>query len=294
MTSNSPDSSSPFALLESDSSHGSHLFEAYRYDSSSDEHWSEVVSGCLRCWKITAQAFYERIPETGFQKLGLIGILNAHGTAQLPPTPAEDANVTKVPAITDLTEVLALRLLQWKRSSIVLPYPRVLHKEVFTLQHHGVDALGYEPTTNGYVLYVIEIMASADLDHPPTTVSNHLRQLLDSTLNVEQSPRLLRDLQTVHDESADSHKDILNGFITVVLEGSFSDSGSVVAMPLLVRRFREHGAADWTPFINKTCTFEQAIIPSKVLFLSVECHASFSGLLNLVKQTVNSPGQARR
>jgi len=276
----------PFTLLEASNHHNPHLFEAYRYDRHCSQCWTEIVEGCLTCWRITAQAFYERIPETGFQKLGIGSILNPYGVAQLPSTPLENANVTKKPAITDLTEVLALRLLHWKKSSMTVPYPRVLHKEVFQLQHHGIDALGYELTTNGHLLYVIEVMASVDLDHPPTTVKDHYGQILDETLNVDRSPRLLRDLQTAHDESDDTHKDVLNGFITAVIDGTISNGVSVVATPLLVRRFNEHNANDWAPFVNNSQSFEDAAIPSYVFFLTVECHESFSGMLELVKQTV--------
>jgi len=289
MVNNSTVEDAPFILLDADNNHNPHLFEAYRYDRNCSQHWTEIVRGCLICWRITAQAFYERIPETGFQKLGLGGILNPHGTAQLPPTPPEDTNITRNTAVTDLTEILALRLLQWKKGSVAIPYPRVLHKEVSQLQHHGIDAIGYELTTSGHLLYVIEVMASVDLNHPPTTVRDHLSQILDETLNVNRSPRLLRDLQIAHDESDDSHKDVLNGFITAVIDGTISNGISVVAAPLLVRRFNEHDANDWLPFVNHSQSFEHAIIPSHILFLTVECHDSFSGMLDLVKQTATQP-----
>jgi hypothetical protein len=160
-----------------------------------------------------------------------------------------------------------------------------LHKESFPLQHHGIDALGYESTPEGYSLYVVEIMASVEHNHPPTTVKDHLTQILDSTLNVPRSPRLLQDLQTVHDEANDQHKDVLNGFITIVMDGTISSENSVVAVPLLVKRFNEHDPKDWNPFAGKTQAFEQAAIPSRILFLTLECHDSFSGMLDLIKQT---------
>jgi len=278
----------PFSKIEENSSHNPHLFEAYRYDRNNSQCWLEIVTGCLECWRITAQAFYERIPDTGFQKLNLGPILNLYGTEQLPPTPPENSNVTKNPAITDLTEIIALRMLRWRHGQIVLPYPRVLHKESFRLQHHGIDALGYESTSEGFILYIIEIMASVDSDHPPTTVRDHLTQLLDNTLNINRSPRLLQDLQTVHGESEDAHKDILNGFITAVIEGTISGSNSVIATPLLVRRFNEFHIDDWKPFMDSSHSFGTAAIPSQICFLTVECHDSFSGMLDLVKQTMAS------
>ena len=147
--------------------------------------------------------------------------------------------------------MLALRFLRWKNGHIVLPYPRVLHKEVFPLQHHGIDALGYESTINGYFLYIIEVMASIDQNHPPTTVKDHLSQILDETLNIPASPRLLKDLQTVHDEATEQHKDILNGFITADMDCTISNGNSVIATPLLVKRFNEYDTKDWAPFLDK-------------------------------------------
>ncbi len=277
-----------FSLVEEDIAFLPHIFEAYRYDLSNRECWLSIVQQCLRCWRIVAETFYEHIPDTGFQRLGLDQILNQYGTDQLPATPTEDSNVTRHPAITDLSEIIALKLLQTKNDNIVLPFPRVLHKETFTLQHHGIDALGYEVKANGYILYVIEIMASIDGNHPPTVVGEHLTQLLDRTLNVNKAPRLLKDLRTVHDESEATHKDILNGFITVIIEENITDDSSVVATPLLVRRFNEFNPSDWMPFKDKTSEFENAIIPSQICFLAVECHDSFSGMLDLVKQTATT------
>lgn len=57
----------PFTFLNAITSHNPHLFEAYRYDRSNLNTWAEIVSDCLACWRLTAQTFYEQIPETGFQ-----------------------------------------------------------------------------------------------------------------------------------------------------------------------------------------------------------------------------------
>lgn len=71
--------------------------------------------------------------------------------------------------------------------------------------------------------------------------------------------------------------------IIATYEGSFSSSDSVVAAPVLIRRFDEFHKNDWKPFIQKTRSFEMAKIPSNLLFIAVECHESFSGLLDLIK-----------
>ena len=279
----------PFELITENSSRDPHRFKAYRYDRTHGDCWREVVEGCLESWRIKAEAFYERLPETGFKPIGLNRILSNYGRTQLPPTPLEDHTVTKEPAITDMTEVLALKVLEWKEQELVLPYPRVLHKESFKLQHHGIDALGYREDPEGYyTLYVIEIMASVENNHPPVTVKRHLNQILPETLNAPDPERLLQDLQTVHDESSDEHRSILNGFIIATLDGALSSTDSVMATPILIRRHGEFHENDWTPFLKGTALFEQAQIPSTVYFVAVECHDSFSGMLDLIKQTASA------
>lgn len=282
----------PFKTIAENRSRVPHRFKAYRYDRTHGDCWREVVQGCLESWRIKADAFYERISETGFKPIGLDRMLNNYGRTQLPPTPLEDHTVTKEPAITDMTEVLALRVLKWKEQELVLPYPRVLHKESFQLQHHGIDALGYSEDSEGYTLYVIEVMASVENNHPPATVKQHLNQILPETLDAPVPERLLRDLQTVHDESSDEHKNILNGFMIATLDGTLSSTGSVMATPVLIRRHGEFHEDDWAPFLKGTVSFEQARIPSTVCFVSVECHDSFSGMLDLIKQTASVYNEA--
>jgi len=251
-----------------------------------------VVAGCLDSWRIKAEAFYEQIPLTGFKQIGLDRILNNYGQRQLPATPLEDHKVTREPAITDMTEVLALRVLEWTEKELVLPCPRVLHKESFQLQHHGIDSLGYRKDSEGYTLYVIEVMASAENNHPPATVKQHLNQILPETLDAPNPERLLRDLQTIHDESSDEHRNVLNGFIIATIDGKLSSTDSVMATPVLVRRYGEFHEKDWGPFFKNTVAFEQARIPSTVCFVAVECHDSFSGMLDLIKQTASAHNEA--
>lgn len=273
----------PFIKFFEDTAFSPHSFKAYRYQKEDRKCWQAVVKGCLESWRIKAEAFYENVSETGFKKIGMDNILNLHGQKRLPFTPPEDSRVTKKSAITDMTEVLALQALKWKEKDLIFPYPRVLHKEAYRLQHHGIDAIGYKKNADEYTLYVIEVMASVEDRHPPATVKDHLIQILPDTLDAAEPERLLMDLQTLHDESSDEHKDILNGFIIATYEGSFSSSDSVVAAPVLIRRFDEFHKNDWKPFIQKTRSFEMAKIPSNLLFIAVECHESFSGLLDLIK-----------
>ena len=282
-------SPNPFEMIAENVAQVPHRFKAYRYDRTHGDCWREVVEGCLESWRIKADAFYKRVSETGFKQIGLDRILNVHGRTQLPSTPPEDHTVTKKPAITDMTEVLALKVLRWKEQEIVLPYPRALHKESFKLQHHGIDALGYREDPEGYyTLYVIEVMASVENNHPPTTVKRHLNQILPETLNAPDSERLLQDLQTVHDESSDEHRSVLNGFIIATLDGALSSTDSVMATPVLIRRYGEFHENDWAPFLESTELFEQAQIPSTLYFVAVECHDSFSGMLDLIKQTASA------
>jgi hypothetical protein len=142
-------------------------------------------------------------------------------------------------------------------------------------------------------LYVIEVMASAENRHPPTTVRDHLTQILPDTLDAVKPDRLLTDLMTLHDESSDEHKDVINGFIIATYEESFSSSDSVIAAPVLIRRFDEFHKNDWKPFIQKTGSFERAKIPSRLLFIALECHESFSGLLDLIKKSASGPNNSK-
>ena len=278
----------PFNLIKENTSYPPHRFRAYRYDRSNGDCWRAVVDGFLKARKLAAPAFYGNITDTGFRKIELDKYLNAFGKDRLPPTPPEDSNITKDPAITDMTEVLSLEALKWSESGLVLPYPRVLHKESYTLQHHGIDSLGYTEQNGEYTLYIIEVMASVDSNHPPQTVKDHLKQLLPDTINAPSLDRLLKDLQTVHDESKDDKdRNVLNGFIVAALNGSLSRNQAVIASPVLIRRFNEFDKNDWKPFIDGKSEFEQATISSTVLFIAVECHKTFSGLLDLIKQTAS-------
>jgi len=55
----------------------------------------------------------------------------------------------------------------------------------------------------------------------------------------------------------------------------------------IIRRFDEFRLEDWKPFIEETESFETARIPSNLLYIALECHKSFSGLLDLIKETAS-------
>jgi len=276
----------PFVQIVDDPSLTPHVFRAFKYVQADDPCWHSIVKGCLTAWRITADVFYDKLPTTGFQKCGLDKILNQYGQARLPSTPPEDANVTRCPCITDLTEVIAVEAIPNCLRPVKFPWLRVLHKERVPLQHHGIDMLGYILDTGGYILCVVEVMASVESAHPPSTVSQHKDQLLNDTLNQPGAMRLLEDLQTVHDEAAnDADKGILNGFVVALVTGKLVADRSVIALPVLVRRNSEFSTSDWNPFLANTAAFEQAKIPSTVHFLALEVHDAFAGLIDLVKKT---------
>ena len=278
----------PFNLIKENTSYPPHRFRAYRYDRSNGDCWRAVVDGFLEARKLTASAFYGNVTDTGFRKFELDKHLNVFGRDLLPATPPEDSNITRNPSITDMTEVLSLEVLKWSEAGFELPYPRVLHKESYPLQHHGIDSLGYTEQNGEYTLYIIEVMASVDSAHPPRTVKDHLKQILPDTINAPSLERLLKDLQTVHDEAKDDKdRTVLNGFIVAALNGSLSKNQAAIASPVLIRRINEFHENDWKPFIDSKSEFESATLPSTVLFIAVECHKTFSGLLDLIKQAAS-------
>jgi len=264
---------------------GDHSLGAYQRSAESTEHIQRVAARCLDAWRLKADAFLERLPSTGFETTPALIALSERGLGRLPATPAEDSNVTRAPAITAVTEAVTLDLLSSLRPAIVFPCPRVLHPEMPHLQHHGIDILAYECDPNGrHTLFAVEVMASVDQRHPPSTVGDHLTQLLDNTLNETSADRLVRDLSTVHDEAqTDEDRAVLNGFIVAAVDGSLSDTQSVVAMPVLLRRYGEFDNGDWKPFRDNTEGFEAARIPALIDGIALECGATFSGLLDEIK-----------
>lgn len=261
-----------------------HKFRAFSHCSDHSVTWPELVEECLTAWRLKADAFRD-ISATGFTGSGIATALNELGNLLLPMTPPEDELITRNPYITDLTEILATRMLRAKRPGIRLPHPRVLHKEARGQQHKGIDLIGFEKDDGRYVLLVIEVMSSVDDDHPPTTVSEHYNQIID-TLNESPPLRLLGDLAYVHDEcTAESDKSVINGLIAALFNGSRRNLGDTVAIPVLVRPKGLWDTEDWKPFLQKAVLMEGAQIPGVVWFAGIECDCNFSGLLDHVKAT---------
>ena len=279
-----------FVQFHADNALSPHRFEAYRLDVSDGPTWSKIVDCCRAAWRLQADAVSASIRDTGFASSD--ASRNLDGRRMLPTTPREDSDVTRNSAITDLTESVALVFVADRESGLVLPYPRTLHKDLPHLQHHGIDAIGYRVENGGYVLYVIEIMASVEADHPPRTVRDHHSQIYGETLNAVDQRRLLQDLRVVHDEAADQHKSILNGFIAALLEGALGRNQGVVACPMLFRRQGEFDRQDWLPFWESAGLYPTARIPSVVAFFGIEIQNSFTGLLDLVKQTIGAGGMS--
>jgi hypothetical protein len=122
-----------------------------------------------------------------------------------------------------------------------------LHKGSINSQHRGIDLLAYLEDEGNFSLYVIEVMASVENNHPPQTVRDHYNQLFSDTLNQDDFSRLLKELQTIHGEAADDHdKDVLNGFIAVLLAGKLNNNQDVVAVPGMRQR-------DGSPLSQKYC-----------------------------------------
>ena len=279
--------STEFSLLYNDLSKIPHEFHAFKYNSCNNTSWNELVKNCLTAWRLHAQIFRE-LPNTGFNNNRINMYLNSLGREQLPNTPLENEDITKDPHITDITELIALRLLKNQRPHAVFPYPRVLHKEVPDLQHHGIDLIGFEETENGYNLLIVEVMASVSKAQPPSTVNQHFNQLLD-TLSPDFPKRLVDDLIFIHDESLDTEtKDILNGFLTAIIEGKLNKKEGQIALAVLVRPCSLCSQNDWEPFIKNTHKFENTKIPAVVWFGLIECDCKFSDIMNKIKSTVTS------
>jgi hypothetical protein len=265
-----------------------HQFRAYGHDLSVESAARELVDHCLAAWRLTARAFRDT-QDAGFDGSAMEARLNALGVTLLPPTPADDADITKNPYVTDITELLALRVLDQEMPELRIPFPRVLHKEATGLQHHGVDLLGFVVDDGTRALAAIEVMASVQDAHPPQTVRDHLKQLLEETLSERPPSRLIKDIAYVHDECDDAHdKDVLNAFIVAISEDSLERP--VLAVAILVRPPDAFSEDDWGPFRDALDDFGSAPIPGQVVFLAIECSESFAALMDRVKDAAEGPG----
>jgi hypothetical protein len=252
-----------------------HRFESYRFEISHLECCNQIRDACTVAWHLTAPVYLTRVPETGFQGSALGPALTPFGVSNIPVLAHPD-DITHDPVFTDLTEILALEVFHETEPGVIVPVPRVFRKESKNLQHHGIDLLGYACSVDGdYTLFVIEVMASDSSDHPPSTVRDHRRQLLDQTLNEPTLDRLRIDLGYVHAAAEDRHKPVLNGFIAALVRDRSSFTGSVVAGAVLVRPAGLLGPADSKPFHESIKAFESAIVPSRILFKGVDCGLGF-------------------
>lgn len=278
---------SEFSIIEEEMTKYPHKFIAFKHNSAHDESWKKTVERCLSSWRLNAKV-YRTVSETGFSTENFdqcIPILNDLGTKRLPSTPKEDKDITKNPFITDITEILTMKLIEHQHEGIVFPYPRVLHKELTGNQHKGIDLLGYIQTPNGHTLLIAEVMASVDQKYPATTVREHLTQLLDDTLNKGKPERLVKELEYVHDESDEVHKDVLNNFLIALFTNDIKNKEDILAVPVLVRPISKWHRDDWEPFLKVTDKFETAAIPSTLNYYAIECDCTFSELLDRVKGT---------
>ncbi len=277
-----------FTLIHKATGTEPHLFRAFQYDHTNEETWPLIVDDFLRSQRLNAQAF-QQVSEAGFNGESTQRRLNEYGLTSLPRLPNDPKEISRAPVITDLTELMALHSLRDQSPTLKFPYPRVLHKETFRNQHHGIDMLAYREQQGEFSLYIVEVMASTENAHPPKTVREHYKQLLPETLNQEGASRLLDDLRTIHAEAREEYdKDVLNGFITVVITGQLESQQAVVATPVLIRPAGLFDEQDWRPFVDEKHNFENARIPSNVWFTSVELLISFQDIYNYLLSTLGS------
>lgn len=277
-----------FSLIEKDETKSPHKFIAFKYHTDDEDSFKLTAEACLKAWRITAEVYKNSINETGFKSehiSSIITSLNALGSSRLPETPLENNNITKSPYITDITEIISMNLISSQLNDIIIPYPRVLHKEAKGNQHKGIDLIGYIETENGHILLIIEVMASVENNYPAATVKDHLKQLMDSTLK-DNNDRLIKELEYIHDEADNIYKDIINGFLVAIYGNELNNKNDVLAVPVMVRPTNKWNKNDWQPFLVATQEFEQANIPSTVCYYAIECDCNFSELLDHIKRVV--------
>lgn len=272
-----------------DFSHAPHAFSDYYYRPDA-EAVRELAKDCLRAWRYDLDVY--RLAEgTNFESSRIRGLVNCAGSARLDAIeiPLENSNVTRAPVVTDLTEIIAVRLLKSERADIELPHPRVMHKETGPgrpLQHHGIDAVGFVLSDDDVRLVVVEVMASVQRRHPPSTVTAHRRQLLDDTLKEQPPLRLLEELEWLHREckSEDEAEIIhaINSLLMAVADDSLSSNAVVEAVPVLLRPEGLADERDMEPFSGDPSDFERAAIPAVLWSATVECDARFTDLLRRV------------
>ncbi len=114
--------------------------------------------------------------------------------------------------------------------------------------------------------------------------------MFSDTLNQDDCSRLLKELQTIHGEASDDHdKDVINGFIAVLLAGKLNTNQDVVAVPVLVRPADFFHPDDWKPFFDNRQKFENARTPSKLWFMALKLLTIFPEIYNYLRRTLGDP-----
>ena len=264
-----------FAPAYNDLSKLPHEFQAYHYDSDSRSSLEALAKGCVRAWGLDSPAEASVLDQTGFNPTGIVPLLNAFGIARLPSTPPRGPEAMRATVVTDVTEVLAVLLLKEKHPEVTLPRPRVFHKQLPHMQHHGIDLVGY--TMGGGLppsLLVVEVMATDSDSHPPDVVREKRRQLLGETLGDPTTVRLMRELAWLHAESRNGDRDVINRLIIELQLHSLGTATKVLAVPVLVSQSSRFKTSDWGPFLDSLQEFERAYIPSTIRFIAIcpRCH----------------------
>lgn len=257
----------------------------YSVDCANDSLLKSLAEHCIKAWRLEASAFWELITPTGFQTAE-IQKLTQQACAMLPNTPADNKDITKSPYITDLTEMLCVEFVKEFKRDLVMPFPRVFHKELSNNQHKGIDIIGYETVNGQHKLYIIEIMASVEAKSPPGTEKEHFTQLHKNTLNDKDKKRLMKELTYIHDESDQIHKDILNGFIVKLLQNDINDTELNQAVSMLVRPAGKNQNTDFDTFKKKASNFSSAHVKATVSCFGLNCNVTFAELMNKVKTKV--------
>jgi hypothetical protein len=280
-----------FTIVHQDRSKAPHRFEAFLLSPHSGDIWRRLAEGCLRAWRLDSPTYLAAVKDSGFSSTRIGPLLNSLGAARLPVTPPDDEDVAKSAVVTDATEVLAVLFLDENLPQLVLPWPRVFHKPLPHAGHTGIDLLGYSKSGSAspHSLYVIEVMATNSQSHPPGVVHDHKRQLLDETLADPECMRLLHELTSLHAESDDVHRDVLDEMIIDIELRQLGKKRDVFAVPILVSPTGVFEPRDWSPFHTNTAAFESAPVPSKVTFYALDPNCKLVDIVDRVKAIAENP-----
>lgn len=288
-----PGSGGGFGPIVEHPARAPHRFRTTAFRAEHRQSWDAIVGQCVQAWRLTSQTFMrqlERGAETGFSIDGLRALLTPLGAAELPETPPDTPEAMRAPAITDVSEVIAVAGYLHAHPGHTVPWARVLHKPVVDEQHRGIDALAYQLQDGEALLALVEVMASDDASRPPSTAYDHANQLVGGTITEDRRSRLLRDLKVVHGEAEAMHKMPLNMFIAAVLAPEWPSNLQVVGAPCLVRGRVRLEPADWRPFEGAISRVEAAPIKATIDFLGIQLPFGFIELLDRIKSSASSQG----